>query len=311
MDEQGRPTLRPVADGVFAWMHPNGGGWVENAGAIVTPDGVILIDTGNTELHAQGLLWAVAHATSGAPVMYAVNTHHQGDHTFGNSLLPKHTVIIGHETSRACWQAELGTDEWWPVSPNAAAPDEAALARRPPTLTIGTTLALHHGEHEVEVLHPGYPAHTSGDLVAWLPRHGVLFAGGLLSNHGTPVAYQGSVDGCLRALDWIAGFAPDHVVPGQGPLIDAAGLPAVLDAHRRYYQFVLDVAEAGMQEGLSPLEAARRCELRTFGDLPDAQRIVLNLHRAYADLGSGRFDLVRAITDTVAYNNSSPIHLIG
>jgi cyclase len=315
MDEQGRPSLRPVADGVFAWVRPNGGGWVENAGAIVTPDGVILVDTGNTELHTQGLLWAVAHATSGARVMYAVNTHHQGDHTFGNSLLPKHTVIIGHDASRAAWPADLAAGEFWtaarrtmPADPGA--PDDEPVTGRPPTLTIGTRLSLHHGEHEVEVLHPGYPAHTAGDLVAWLPRQGVLFAGGLLCNRGTPIAYQGSIDGSLRALDWIAGFAPDHVVPGHGPVIDASGLQAILDAHRRYYKFVLDTAQAGVQDGLSPLEAARRCELGPFADLPDAQRIVLNLHRAYADVTTGRFDLVRAIGDTVSYN-SSLMHLIG
>jgi cyclase len=321
MDEQGRPSLRRVAEGVFAWVQPNGGGWVENAGAIVTPDGVILIDTGNTELHAQGLLWAVAHATSGARVMYAVNTHHQGDHTFGNRLLPEHTVIIGHETSRADWPADLGADEFWHVTPGTGAPNtgtpntlaldqEEPAPRRPPTLTIGTRLSLHHGEHEVEVLHPGYPANTTGDLVAWLPRQGVLFSGGLLCNQGTPIAYQGSIDGSLRALDWIAGFAPDHVVPGHGPLIDACSLRDTLDAHRRYYQLVLDTAQAGVRDGLSPLEAARRCELGPFADLPDVQRIVLNLHRAYADITSGRFDLVRAISDTVSYNTSL-IHLIG
>lgn len=312
MDEQGGPSLRPVADGVFAWVQPNGGGWVANAGAIVAPHGVILIDTGNTELHAQGLLWAVAHATSGAPVIYAVNTHHQGDLTYGNRLLPEHTVIIGHETSRTSWPSDLGADELWPVGPyeGTVTPGGAPAMRRLPTLTIGSNLALHLGDHEVEVLHPGHPAHTTGDLVAWLPCQGVLFTGDLLSSQGTPLAYQGSVEGSLRALDWIAGFAPDHVVPGHGTLIDACGLPAALDAHRRYYQLVLDTAQAGVRDGLSPLEAARRCELGDFGGLPDVQRIVLNLHRAYADIGSGRFDLVRAIADTVSYN-SSLINLVG
>lgn len=300
---QDRPTLQPVTNGVFAWVPPNGGRWVENAGAIVTADGVILIDTGSTEPYAQGLLWAVAHATSGAPVTYAVNTHR---YSCVNSLLPDHAVIIGHNASRAGWPTDLAADE------NASAelpPADEDTAWRPPTLTISTGLTLRQGSHEVEVLHPGYPAHTPGDLVAWLPRQGALFTGGLLSNQVTPVAYQGSVEGSLRALDWIACFAPDHVIPGHGPLIDASGLPEVLDTHRRYYQFVLDTAQAGVRDGLAPLEAARRCDLGAFADLPEPQRIVLNLHRAYADIVSGPLDMIRAITDTVAYNGR-PIHAI-
>jgi cyclase len=215
-------------------------------------------------------------------------------------------VIIGHNTSRAGWPADLAADE---NAPAELPPADEDTAWRPPTLTVSTGLTLHHGGHEVEVLHPGYPAHTPGDLVAWLPRQGVLLTGGLLSNQVTPVAYQGSVEGSLRALDWIACFAPDHVIPGHGPLIDAADLPDVLDTHRRYYQLVLDTAQAGVRDGLAPLEAARRCDLGVFADLPEPQRIVLNLHRAYADIVSGPLDMIRAITDTVAYNGR-PIHAV-
>jgi cyclase len=75
----------------------------------------------------------------------------------------------------------------------------------------------------------------------------------------------------------------------------------VLDTHRRYYRFVLDTAQAGVRDGLAPLEAARRCDLGAFAALPEPQRIVLNLHRAYADIISGPLDMIRAITDTVAY----------
>ena len=137
MNEQDRPALVPVTDGVFAWVPPNGGRWVENAGAVVTPDGAILIDTGNTEPYAQGLLWAVAHATSGAPVRYAVNTH---GHSCANSLLPEHAVIIGHRAGPAGRQAGLVADECSPAV--MSAPDEGTEAGRPPTLTISTGLTL-------------------------------------------------------------------------------------------------------------------------------------------------------------------------
>jgi cyclase len=299
------PAMLAVANGIFAWVQPDGSWWINNAGVVATPDGVILIDTCATERRTRALLGAVSHVTNGASITVAVNTHQHGDHTYGNSLLSASTVIIGHEATRAGLLADPVIDGcppfWAPV------PDWGNVTRRPPTLTTSTALTLHHGSTRVELHHPGYPAHTAGDLVVWLPEQRILFTGDLLFNQVTPLVFMGSLDGAQRALDWIAGFEPDHVVPGHGKLIDTRTLPGVLDAHRRYYQLVADTARAGLRDGLPPLEAARRCDLGPFADLPDAERIVLNLHRAYADSAGGELDLVKAFTDAVAFNGG-PMH---
>ncbi|HET6191084.1 MAG TPA: MBL fold metallo-hydrolase [Trebonia sp.] len=293
-------NLHVVADDVFAWVQPDGSWWVNNAGAIGTPDGVIVVDTCATERRTRAFLRALADQTEGAPITCAVNTHQHGDHTYGNSLLPETAVIIGHEATRAGLLADPIIDGcppfWEPV------PDWGKVTRRPPTVTTSTGLMLHCGPIQVRLLHPGYAAHTAGDLVAWLPGKRVLFAGDLLFNGVTPLAFMGSIDGSLRALDWIARFAPQRVVPGHGPLIDTPELPGVLDAHRRYYQLVLDAAREGLALGLSPLSAARRCALGEFAELPDAERICLNLHRAYADMTGRELDLVQAFADAVALN---------
>jgi len=300
MSHPGTPVLVSVAGGVFAWVQPDGSWWINNAGAIATGDGVILIDTCATERRTRALLRAVGEATEGAPVTFAVSTHLHGDHTHGNSLLPDATVIIGHDATRAGVLADPVIDGcppfWDPV------PDWGRVTRRPPALTTRTGLTLHAAGRRVELRHPGYPAHTAGDLAAWLPGEAVLFAGDLLFHQVTPLVFMGSLDGALRALDWIAGFRPAHVVPGHGPLIDAAALPGVLGTHRRYYRLVLETARAGLRDGLTPLDAARRCPLGPFGHLPDRERIVLNLHRAYADLTGIDMDLARAFADAMAFN---------
>jgi cyclase len=157
--------------------------------------------------------------------------------------------------------------------------------------------------------HPGHAAHTTGDLVAWLPRQRVLYTGDLLFHQVTPLVFMGSAEGALRALDWIAAFDPDHVIPGHGPLIGRAELPAALDVHRRYYNLVISAAHAGIRDGLSPLDTAIRCDLGQFAALPDAERIVLNLHRAHADITGATTDMIKAFTDTVTYNGG-PMHTI-
>jgi hypothetical protein len=163
---------------------------------------VILIDTCASELYAQGLLWAAAQEACGVPIKYAVTTNRFGEHTYGNKMLPKNTVIIGHEVTRA-----------------------ALLA------------------------------HWSG----------------------------------------------------SGPLIGAPDLPAVLDAHRHYYQLVLAAARAGLADALTPLAAARRCDLGEFASLPDAGRLVINLHRAYADATGSKFDPFAAISDAVSCDATPPV----
>ncbi len=118
---------------------------------------------------------------------------------------------------------------------------------------------------------------------------------------------MGSLEGALRSLDWIASYEPQHVVPGHGAVIGAHTLPTVLDQHRAYHRLVLATAQKGLRDGLTPLEAAHTCHLGPFTDMPDAERIVLNLHRAYADITGHTFDLPQAFADVITFN-SGPLH---
>ncbi|MEU8825213.1 MBL fold metallo-hydrolase [Streptomyces sp. NPDC048636] len=294
--------LTEVTDGVFAWIQPDGSWWLNNTGAISTTDGVVLVDTCATEPRTRALLDAVDRATGGRPIVSAINTHAHGDHTYGNSVLPENTVIIGHENTREALLEDTVIDGcppfWNPV------PDWGHVTRRPPLVTTRDGLTLHHGGHRIEVCHPGGTAHTTGDLAVWLPEPRVLFTGDLLFHGVTPLVLSGSIEGALKSLDWIAGFDPSHVVPGHGTLIDAGALPAALDTHRRYYQLVLDRARSGLHEGLTPLAAARLAPLGEFAALPDSERIVLNLHRVYADLTGKPLDIRQAWGDALTLNGA-------
>ncbi len=239
-------------------------------------------------------------ATGGAPVRFAVNTHEHGDHTYGNSLLPADVALIGHEVMREHLLVDPVIDgcppAWDPV------PDWGAVTRRVPTIVTRTDLTVHSGTRRIDLVHPGHAAHTGGDLVAWLPEERVLFTGDLLFHGLTPLVFAGSVEGALRVLEWIAAFGPDVVVPGHGPLAAGADLPAVLADHERYYRFVLDLAAEGRRAGIGPLAVAQEADLGEFADWPDAERVVLNLHRVYADAEGRPLDLLAAMVDAMAWN---------
>jgi cyclase len=284
---------------VYAWVQPDGSWWINNAGAVVGDDGVLVIDTCATAQRTRRFLTALEDSTGGAPIRLAVNTHQHGDHTYGNSLLPPTSVLIGHENMREGLRVDPVIDGcppfWDPV------PDWGPVERRLPDIAVGGSLTVHIGGRRVDVLHPGGPAHTTGDLVAWLPDERVLFAGDLVFSGLTPLVFMGSVSGALAALDWLAALGPRALVPGHGPVLADAEIERVLDEHRRYYRFVLELSDEGHSRGWTPLQAAQRRDLGEFSGWADAERIVLNLHRAYADRAGRELDVMAAFSDAVAW----------
>ncbi len=300
-------SLHEVVHGIFAWLQPDGSWWLNNAGAIMGvggdgtyPAGTFVVDTCATYDRTRAFLDAVASATTNAPVTMAANTHQHGDHTYGNSLLPRETVVIGHEAMRTGLLVDPIIDGCPPVW--APVPDWGAVTRRVPSIAVRDTVTVFNGTRRIELHHPGYAAHTTGDLVAWLPDERVLFAGDLLFHGLTPLVFMGSVSGARSALEWIAAFEPEHVVPGHGTLVDGSTLAQVLGEHDRYYQLVESTAAAGRRDGRSALDAARACDLGEFATWADSERLVLNIHRAYADAAKVELDLLAALVDTIEYN---------
>src|SRR5439155_25126226 len=113
-------------------------------------------------------------------------------------------------------------------------------------------LDVYAGDLSLELLYMG-PAHTTNDIVAWIPERRVLFSGDLVFNGGTPFVMMGSVAGSLTALERLKERRPQTIVPGHGPVCG----PEALEANAAYLRFLQDVARRGFDDGITPLEAAR------------------------------------------------------
>jgi cyclase len=232
-----------------------------------------------------------------------VNTHHHGDHTYGNCLLPAAT-IVGHARCRD--EVLAGPP---PVNTGLFSDvDWGNLEVTPPFLTYETGVTLWVDDLRCEVSHVGTPAHTTSDSIVFIPSRSVLFAGDLLFNGGTPFLLMGSVSGAIEVLEQvIAPLGATTIVAGHG----AVGGPPLIDEVLGYLRFVQDIARRGLAAGLTPLEAARETDLGEYAGLLDAERIVGNLHRAYAEINGAEpgapLDIVAALTDMVAYNGGRPL----
>jgi len=298
------PKVVEVADRIFAYVQPDGSWWINNTGFVTGKNLVVSIDTCATEARTRAYLATVENVAGSAPDIL-VNTHHHGDHTNGNCFLPFAT-IVGHER---CRQQILATGilrldgVWEPI-------EWGDLSAAPPFVTFEDRLNLYVDDVLVELHHLGTAAHTTNDVVAWIPEHRVLFSGDIVFNGGTPFVLMGSVSGSVVALDRLIEFDAAVIVPGHG---EPCG-PETLASVGAYLRFVQETAVAGRAAGLGPLEAARHADLGRFADLTDSERLVGNLHRAYAESEGVRpgapIDFATALFEMVAYNGGRPLRCL-
>jgi cyclase len=305
MTQPGGPDtaeLVSLGRGAYAHVQAPGTWWINNAGFIAGSRGVVCIDTCATRRRTEDYLRQVRLVTN-QPVRILVNTHHHGDHTFGNALLPEATVVA-HERTREELLA-MGPPQPMPFWTEV---DWGGLELNPPVLTYADRVTVWVDDLPLEVRHVGLPAHTTNDSIVWIAEHGLLFAGDLLFNGVTPFFLQGSLIGAVQVLEEvIRPLGAQVIVPGHGEVCG----PKCIDEILGYLRFVLDAAASARQAGLTPLAAAREIDLGRYAEWLDPERIVGNLHRAYSDLDGGdlgrSLDIIAVMSDMVEFNGGAPL----
>lgn len=271
------PHLEEVSPGIFAYLQPDGSWCLNNVTFLTGGAGVIVVDATATEQRTRDLLAAIA-ATTEQPVSTLLNTHHHLDHTLGNSLLGPEVTIVGHER---CRQEILAAGDGVITGAQRLFPDVdfGAVSAVPPMLTFEESLTLYAGNLAIELEYVA-PAHTTNDVVAWIPERRVLITGDVIFNGGTPFAVFGSIAGWLETLENLREIGAETIVPGHGPVCG----PEVFDDVAAYLRFIQERARSGFEAGATPLELARDTDLGRFAGWLDSERLVGNLHRAYSEL---------------------------
>jgi glyoxylase-like metal-dependent hydrolase (beta-lactamase superfamily II) len=301
VDEQYRSTVGPpelveVTPGVLAYIQPDGSWMLNNTGAVVGGEAVLMIDTTSTERRNRRLWDVISEATGERPVRTLINTHHHGDHTFGNWMMPASTTIVAHRLCRdEMLRAGLAAMALFPTCDYGHV--EVAL----PTMTFDADLSLWVDDLEIRASFVG-PAHTLGDVFVWVPERRVVFTGDLVFHGGHPFLVEGCLSNYPQALARLQALGAEILVPGHGPV----ATPAVLDDMLAYAAWLTQVAAEGFAHGWEPLETARRADLDRFAHWAGPERLVGNLHRAYAELRGEKpgapLNLAEVMTETIEFN---------
>jgi cyclase len=284
--------LHELADGVYAYLQPDGGwGW-SNAG-LVTADGTsLLVDTLFDRRVTQLMLESMSAITERHPISQAVNTHGNGDHWFGNGLLPDGIPIVATAAALAEMKAVSPADLQTLFHELDLGPEFAAFAQRTfrrfdfsdldprlPTESFNGSLLRQVGDRSVELVELG-PAHTGGDAIVHVQDAGVVFTGDLLFSETTPVMWAGPASNWISACDQIVALGARILVPGHGPVTDASGIHDL----EHYLRYVDAEARARFEQGMDALAAADDIDISDFGDWGDPERIVVNVATVYQEL---------------------------
>jgi cyclase len=289
--------LHELGDGLYAYLQPDGGwGW-SNAG-LVTADGTsLLVDTLFSLDLTREMLDAMRPVTESNPIDAAMNTHANGDHCYGNQLLPESTPIYG--TPAAVEEMQLAQPalvHWLFKTPDDKDPvfvewasenfapfrfDDVEL--RVPSEPFEGRLDLRVGDRDVTFVELG-PAHTGSDSIVHVPDAAVAFTGDLLFIDGTPIAWQGPIQNWLDACETILALDARVLVPGHGPVTDASGVRDVM----RYLEYVRAQARERFDAGMDAEAAADDIDLAAFADWGDRERIAVNVETAYREFDPSR-----------------------
>lgn len=290
--------LSDFGNGCYGYFQPDGSwGW-SNAGLIADSGESMLVDTLFDLKLTREMLAAMraAEPKATARIGALVNTHSNGDHTFGNQLVHGAEVIA----SKACAEemvhdggAKRLADMKRAVTPDSPAGrflteifapfDFEGIDVTMPTLTFDGELVRRVGNKTVRLIQVG-PAHTRGDVLAYVPADRALFTGDMLFIEGHPIIWAGPVGNWIKACQLMIDLDAETIVPGHGPVTDKKGVAAV----KGYFEYITREARRRFDAKMPPAEAARDISLSDYSSWGDAERIVINVFALYREFEGGK-----------------------
>jgi glyoxylase-like metal-dependent hydrolase (beta-lactamase superfamily II) len=259
-----QPRAEKVVDNVYAIVGPLGQRSVENDGLnanfgfVVTPEGVILIDSGASLLGAKKIEAAIAKVTK-QPVRWVVNTGSQDHRWLGNGYFAGKGAEVIAMSRTAATQAEYAAQHMEGLTRFLGKRMQGTQPLPAPKTLAGDSATLERGGVTLELTYTD--THFPGDAWVWLPKQRVVFSGDLVYvDRLLGVLPWSSVKNGQQAFKALAALKPARIVPGHGRVCDLA------QAQREtgdYYDFLADKVGAAARE-MEPLAET----LDRYADLP-------------------------------------------
>jgi glyoxylase-like metal-dependent hydrolase (beta-lactamase superfamily II) len=213
-------SVTPIAENVYSIVSPSVGlptpenkGWNSNSHFVVTDNGVLLFDTGASETIGNAIKNAIKSVTD-KPIRWVINSHSHADHWLGNvAFSDEGTEIIASKHSLISMEkyGPRSVEFYSRVSEGAIGSTQLAY----PTLLLNEKHKRTFGGLDIEFIFPN-DAHSSGDVLMWLPKQRIIFGGDVLSSDWMPITGDGDIPNLIETLYSIAELNPTIVLTGHG-----------------------------------------------------------------------------------------------
>jgi cyclase len=258
--------IQTLSHGVYAAIAEKDGHAVCNAGIIDLGDQTLIIDP-FLSLDAAADLKAAALALTGHPVTVVINTHFHDDHTGGNQVFSTAKIISTATTQNLYLKEQpLAIERDKHLAPllfkrfsskdtagmNSHERSECNLMVRyfeaqmqsadslrltPPDSVFSGELVLSGSKRTVQLIETGI-GHTSSDLVVWLERDRILFAGDLVFAGFHPYIGDGDPQKWMSGLKQLEHLGAQTVIPGHGPVSNTSSIRTM----EKYLTMIRNVA---------------------------------------------------------------------
>jgi len=248
-----------------------------NTSAVVTKDGVVVIDTPMIPANAKKI---AAEIKKLGPVRYVINTEPHGDHTsgdcyFGGTLIAHEgtrEVILTSKVEDFAGMLKMMSPESLPI------PNDFRF--RPPDITLSERLTIYLGGRTFKLMN--LPGHTPCQVAVYVPEEKIVFTSDNVVVEDIPYFHQALPDRWLKSLKEYEKLDVAKVVPGHGGVTDKSAFPRMA----RIIRDCLAAVQKAIDKGMSLAEAQEKVTFaEIFAHLPDDERkkmvIRMNVGRLY------------------------------
>ena len=249
--------ITKVTDSVYAAIARPEGKVASNAFFVITSYEVILAGAHFIPEGVAELLQAIAKITP-LPVSQVVLTHHHKGSNYIDFDLPEKAEIV---VSTNVWQALKGETREF----------------KNPTVVFENSLTLNRGKTSLVIINTG-PGHSSGDIIIYMPKEGILFASDLLFNDSFGYMGEASIHEWGETLELMEQLAPVKVIPGVGKVSDGT----LISSFKLFYRAFMTEVIRNVEKGNTLAQTKKEFTLNQYKMLPGYDLFFeINLERAY------------------------------
>ena len=274
-----------VSENAYAFIADNSDvslanrGRIGNAGFIIGPEGIVVIDTGVSFRHGQAMVAAIRRVSK-LPISLAIITHAHQEFLFGAAYFQaKRIPILTHVKTAQLMQSRCENCLHHLKETLGVGEMRGSRVVVPDQLVDGSEFISVAGM-SLELRYFGW-GNTPGDLLVFERNNGVLFAGGVVDVGRVSELRDSRVQEWQSILRQLNELPVKHIVPGHGPIGDKSAIEQM----QNYLNAIDSKVRALYDQGVS------LSDVESKGDLPEFAHWALyreqhhkNVHRVYLQL---------------------------